>query len=158
MLHVRSDTYKPVAISGVSKRIPGLSRVVAVRIPAEIINRAAADVLDGAKTESGLGQKGLAARAGMSQVTVQKLLSGNQSIKIPQFLNLAMATDLSPAEIINRIEAKVQKMMSQGPSISDEWIEDRHEQAAAMTPEELENYGLAATRDAELDEDEPEAP
>lgn len=123
-----------------------------MKIPEELINAVTADVLDAAARESGLNQKMLAKKADMSAVTVQKLLSGNQSMKTHQFLALADATDLSATEIMGRIERAVARRVGAiDYSVPKTVVEVRFETASAALAE-LENGGTEAEWVAARDE------
>lgn len=84
-----------------------------MKIPDSVINPIVANVLFGAARESGLSQTKLAKAADMSLVTVQKLLSGKQGIKVAQFIALANATNLTPADLMHRISAALNKQLSE---------------------------------------------
>lgn len=73
------------------------------------IHRIAANAINAAARESGMNQTELAAAAGMSLVTVQKLLSGKQGIKVAQFTRLVNATELTPADVMDRISAALRR-------------------------------------------------
>lgn len=73
------------------------------------IHRIAANAINAAARESGMNQTQLAAAAGMSSVTVQKLLSGNQGIKVAQFIRLVDVTELTPADVMDRISAALRR-------------------------------------------------
>lgn len=77
--------------------------------PNEVINPIVANALLAAARESGMNQTQLATAAGMSRFTVQKLLSGEQGIKVAQFITLANATDLTPADVMDRISAALRR-------------------------------------------------
>ena len=81
-----------------------------MNISDDAINHATADVLEGARSEARLTQAQFAELAGMSSVTVQKLLTGNQSMKVSQFLKLARATGTSSGKLMQKIEAIAVKM------------------------------------------------
>ncbi|WP_336629293.1 MULTISPECIES: helix-turn-helix domain-containing protein [unclassified Microbacterium] len=80
-----------------------------MNIPNETINPIVANALLAAARESGMNQTQLAEAAGMSRFTVQKLLSGDQGIKVAQFITLANATDLTPADVMDRISAALRR-------------------------------------------------
>ena len=81
-------------------------------ISEEAINQITANVLEAAARESGLNQRSLAERSGMSLVTVQKLLSGRQSVKMHQFYALVAATDLSPTDVMDRVDAAIARHLA----------------------------------------------
>ncbi|WP_413354077.1 helix-turn-helix domain-containing protein [Microbacterium sp. 1P06AB] len=126
-----------------------------MKIPDELINQATAKVLRGVMQESGLTQKTWADKSGLSITVVQKLLSGNQSVKVPQLLALATASAFSPEEVMERIDRGVARAVSEMPVSLDA---HRSKKPADMTDTELEELRGAAGRDAELEEDEPDGP
>lgn len=93
--------------------IENASTLETVKIPDSVINPIVANVLFGAARESGLSQTKLAKAADMSLVTVQKLLSGKQGIKVAQFIALANATNLTPTDLMHRISAAINKQLSE---------------------------------------------
>lgn len=126
-----------------------------VKIPDELINQATAKALRGVMQESGLTQKTWADKSGLSLTVVQKLLSGNQSVKVPQLLALATASSFSPEEVMERINRGVARAVSEMPVSLDD---HRRKSVADMTDDEIEGLRGAAGRDPELEEDEPAGP
>lgn len=124
-----------------------------MKIPDEVINRATAAVLKGVMTESGLNQKTWAKAAGMSDVTVQKLLSGLQAVKVPQLITLANASMFTPEEVVERIDRAIKRAVSEMP-IS---LDAHRKKPSEMTDDEIEREQGAAIRDAQLTEDEPDS-
>ncbi len=80
-----------------------------MKIPAGVINPIVANAILAAARESGMNQTQLAEAAGISRFTVQKLLSGDQGIKVAQFIALTSATDLTPADVMDRISAALRR-------------------------------------------------
>jgi len=126
-----------------------------VNIPDELINQATAKVLRGVMQESGLTQKTWGDKAGLSITVVQKLLSGNQAIKVPQLLALATSSAFTPEEVMERIDRGVARAVSEMPVSLDA---HRSKKPAEMTDAELDEQQKAAGRDPELEEDEPAGP
>lgn len=124
-----------------------------MQIPDELINQTTANVLKGVMQESGLQQKSWAQKSGISPVTLQKLLSGNQAIKVPQLLALARASVLSPEEVMDRIDEAVKRAVSDAPISLDA---HRAKKPADMSDDEIERLGRAAVHDPENDRDQPE--
>ena len=102
-----------------------MPKVGVVLIPDALINRATSAVLKGVMLESELQQKTWADKAGISVVTLQKLLSGNQSVKVPQLLALAHASKFTPEEVMERINRAVARAMSDLPANVTEILDDR---------------------------------
>lgn len=106
--------------------------------------------------ESGLQQKSWAQKSGMSLTVVQRILSGTQSIKLPQLLALAHASKFTPEEIMERIDRAIAKAVS--------------EEASNVTPirpkqspnggaeKDFDGHAYAANQDDELDNDEAPTP
>ena len=126
-----------------------------MNIPDELINQATAKVLRGVMQESGLTQKTWGDKAGLSITVVQKLLSGNQAIKVPQLLALATSSAFTPEEVMERIDRGVARAVSEMPVSLDA---HRSKKPAEMTDAELDEQQKAAGRDPELEEDEPAGP
>ncbi|WP_323986261.1 helix-turn-helix domain-containing protein [Microbacterium plantarum] len=126
-----------------------------MQIPDELINQTTANVLKGVMQESGLQQKSWAQKSGISPVTLQKLLSGKQAIKVPQLLALARASVLSPEAVMDRIDEAVQRAVSDAPISLDA---HRAKKPAQMTDDEIDALQGVAGRDDELEHDQPEAP
>ena len=125
-----------------------------MKIPDEVINRATAAALKGVMTESNLTQKTWAAAAGMSEVTVQKLLSGNQAVKVPQFLALANALEnFTPEEVMERVDRAVKRAVSEMPISLD--THRKKKSPSEMTDDEIDQLQGAANRDVELEQDDP---
>lgn len=112
-LSVCTDTRKPVWICGVSLLTLQMPKVGSMLIPDSVINRATSAVLKGVMLESELQQKSWAEKSGISPVTLQKLLSGNQSVKVPQLLALAHASKFTPEEIMERIDRAIARAVSE---------------------------------------------
>lgn len=115
-----------------------------VLVPEKIVNAEAAAVLEGAMKESKLVQKSLASGSGLSVVTVQKLLSGNQSIKVHQFLALASATKLTPAQIMQRVDEAVARAVAASEA-TDSTESTPEEQAAEFSDEQVRQLELRQT-------------
>ena len=127
------------------------------------INEVVARTIDALRTESGIpSQNALSQQAKMSLYTVQKLLSGKQAIKIPQFLQLVAPMDFTAEEAMERIEAAIrreQARMSAGVHSLDDLRAKKQQQAREMTPEQLDAIlEKAGINDTELEQDEPDTP
>lgn len=121
------------------------------------INRIAANALLGAARESGMNQTQVANAAGMSPVTAQKVFSGSQGIKVHQFIRLANATDLTPADVMFRISAAIKRMSDAASTVGDELARKRAENTSKYTGDDFNEEGQprAAITDPELEQDEP---
>jgi transcriptional regulator with XRE-family HTH domain len=128
---------------------------VNVGIRDSVINEATSAVLRGVMEESGLQQKSWASASGLSLTVVQKLLSGNQSVKVPQLLALAHSSKLSADEIMERIDKAVARAVSEMPVSLDA---HRAKKPADMSNEEIDELAGAAVHDIENEGDEPAAP
>lgn len=148
--------HKPTRAFGVPDLRFQVAKVGCVLIPDSLINNATSRVLRGVMEESGLQQKTWAAKSGMSLTVVQKLLSGNQSVKIPQLLALVHATGFSPEEVMERINRAVQKALSETPDNVTDIRPKRSPEDGAQ--KDFDGEAQAAHRDVELDEDEPGTP
>ncbi len=126
-----------------------------VHIPDDVINEATAAALRGVMADSKLQQKSWAAKAGLSPVTIQKLLSGKQAIKVPQLLALARASALTPEQVMTRIDEAVARAVSEIPVSLD--AHRKAKTPAEMTDDEIEELQRkAAIHDDELEQDEPD--
>ena len=132
-----------------------MPKVVGMHIPDEIINQATATALREVMVGSHFKQESWAAAAGMSYVTVQKLLSGKQSVKVPQLLALARASNFTPEEVMERINRAVQRAVSDAASNVTPIRPNQSPKGGAQ--EDFDGQARAAHRDVELDEDEPGA-
>jgi len=110
----------------------------------------------GIMEESGLQQKSWAQKSGMSITVVQRILSGTQSIKIPQFLTLVHASNFTPEEVMERINRAVQRAVSEAASNVTPIRPNQSPEDGAQ--EDFDGQARAAHRDAELEQDEPDAP
>lgn len=120
------------------------------------INRIAANAILAAARESGMNQTELANAADMSRITVQKLLSGNQGIKVAQFIALTSVTELTPADVMHRISAAIDRRLSvQADKVSD-LDKKRAERDAKYNGEDFneEVQPRAAVIDPEHEQDE----
>lgn len=133
-----------------------MPKVGVVLIPDALINRATSAVLKGVMLESELQQKTWADKAGISVVTLQKLLSGNQSVKVPQLLALAHASKFTPEEVMERINRAVQRAVSDAAGNVTPIRPNQSPKGGAQ--EDFDGQARAAHRDAELELDEPDAP
>lgn len=127
------------------------------------INEVIARTLDALRTESEIpSQNVLAERSGISLYTIQKLLSGKQAIKVPQFLQLVQPMHFTPEEAMQRIDAAIARetaRMSAGVHSLDDLRAKKQQQAREMTPGELDAIlKKAGIDDKELEQDEPDAP
>lgn len=103
----------------------------------------------------------LARRSGIKKSKVVRLFSPDfiqvRGITVPHVEALAPVFGLTAAELVRRAEERLPVS-----DVGDDLSERRRKQAeaAAMTPEELDAYAgpKAATRDPEMDTDEPEHP
>lgn len=127
------------------------------------IDRAIAAVLNSAYTLKGMTRNELSEKTGINATTMQRLLSGKSAWNSSQFLEvcLAIGGPKSPEalfrEAIDFIPYLPKLPVSDGTGTTDDLDRKRRQrEAAAMSIEELEQLGGAATRDAELDSDEPE--
>lgn len=125
-------------------------------IPDSLINQATSRALRGVMEESDLQQKTWAQKSGISLTVVQKLLSGNQSVKVPQLLALAHASKFTPEEVMERINRAVARAMSDLPANVTEIRPNQSPKDGAQ--EDFDGQARAAHRDAELELDEPDAP
>ncbi|QOC26084.1 helix-turn-helix domain-containing protein [Microbacterium hominis] len=131
-------------------------KVGSVLIPDSVINRATSAVLKGVMLESELQQKSWAEKSGISPVTLQKLLSGNQSVKVPQLLALAHASKFTPEEIMERIDRAIARAVSEAASNVTPIRPNQSPKDGAQ--EDFDGQARAANLDAELEQDEPDAP
>jgi hypothetical protein len=140
------------------------------------MNRAMRAEIRAEAAAQGVDLKRLGALTGIG-THMARITSDNDSylrdINVTQVAEIAHALGVAPDELVARavkraggIEAvwadreQMRAAMSAVPATNDELAERRRKQAeaAAMSVEELENVPGAATRDAELDSDEPDLP
>lgn len=133
-----------------------------MKIPKDVAQQAVADSLVEAYKGERLTQPELAKRAGITDRTLQRYLSGATEIGTATFLMLAEAIGVDPSDIIDRAQARAQRRverMSDAPTKTDDLETKRKQKAVAeMSTAEIEALDHAATRDPELDTDEPEQP
>lgn len=127
-----------------------------MEIQPEYVNRATSRVLDSARSLAGLTQQQLADRSGLSIVTVQKILSGEQATKIPQFMALAKGADADPGALLDQIETVAKRMSAVAVTSNDIDTKRKQNEARTMTVEQIEALPHAATRDPEMDSPEPD--
>ena len=121
-------------------------------IPDSLINQATSRALRGVMEESDLQQKTWAQKSGISLTVVQKLLSGNQSVKVPQLLALAHASKFTPEEVMERINRAVARAMSDLPANVTEIRPNRPPKDGAQ--EDFDDQAKAANFDPEHEQDE----
>ena len=146
------------------------------------VNLALAETIDGERAAIRIGSRKLsverlAAESGVAYGTLRRILAGKLDVNIGDLaalvsvINLYRRTPLTVAEVVEASVARAGGMskiveefgitpLSEVPATTDELADRRRkqEEAAAMTVEELEDVAGAATRDAELDSDEPDLP
>lgn len=143
---------KPVGRYFMSDPVRHMPKVVGMHIPDEIINQATATALREVMVGSHLKQESWAAAAGMSYVTVQKLLSGKQSVKVPQLIALAHASKFTPEEVMERINRAVARAMSDLPANVTEIRPNQPPKDGAQ--EDFDDHAKAANFDPEHEQDE----
>lgn len=108
----------------------------------DTLNRATADVIEGARSTARLTQPQLAKAAGLSSVTVQKLLAGTTgSMKVPQFVALAVACGREPDELLREVIAHAERMSSAAGKTNVTQLHPRD-----ATTEQLEQFAGAADK------------
>jgi transcriptional regulator with XRE-family HTH domain len=136
----------------------------------------------GAEVRAEMAAQGLSAKqvsegSGITVGQVNRIISKNpetvRDINVTQISELAHALSTTPHKLVERAVERaggldaiwadreaMRAAVSVAPATNDELAERRRKQAeaAAMTVEELEDVKGAATRDAELDSDEPDLP
>ncbi|WP_147436707.1 helix-turn-helix domain-containing protein [Microbacterium telephonicum] len=127
-----------------------------MNIPDSLINPVVSRVLRGVMEESGLQQKTWAQKSGMSLTVVQKLLSGNQAVKLPQLLALAHASIFTPEEVMERIDRAVARAVSEAGSNVIEFRPQQSPKDGAQ--EDTHGQRHAANFDTEHEQDEPDTP
>ncbi len=126
-------------------------------------DRAIAAIIKGYARTLGVTQDEIAATTGIPLVGVQRLFSGKSAWKTSQLLDVAAAIG-GPKDASTLLDEAVAFIphlpaVSEAATTTDDLERKRRQrQAAAMTVEELEQLSGAATRDAELDSDEPDLP
>lgn len=144
---------------------------VSTRYRSQVANRNAsdfskrlADVIVGEYKKRRLTQASIASDAGFSPVTLQRMLAGVSEISAEDVVKIAAVVGFDPAEVITEaieIAGGVEALMPPPPNVSDAPATNdferkrRQREVAAMTPEQLEGQRHAATRDPELDSDQP---
>jgi transcriptional regulator with XRE-family HTH domain len=152
--------------------------VIRMESKLSLINRSMGAEVRAEMAAQGLTAKQVADRSGISMGQVNRIVSKNpdfvRDINVTQISEIAHALGTTPHRLVERaveraggieaIWADRENMrraaVSVAPGTNDELAERRRKQAeaAAMSVEELENVPGAATRDAELDSDEPDLP
>lgn len=126
--------------------------------PADFANQAMADVITSAYSEERLTQKQLAARTGITGVTLQRILAGKRDIDWTQIYLLADAVGIELTELVERAERRAAKLADEAVArqMSDGGgtVTPIRKRVEDMSVEELEKLPHAATRDPEMDTDE----
>lgn len=129
-----------------------------------IMNRALAAEIKAERTARGWDIPTLARASGLSLGTANRISSKNdlRDINVTQIAQIAAAFGMEAAALINRAEARaivIQSSMSDDDGSLDDLATRRRQRAAAeMSLAEIEALEHVATRDPELDEDEPDQP
>jgi transcriptional regulator with XRE-family HTH domain len=154
-----------------------VDRVLSMESKLSLINRALGAEVRAEMAAQGLTAKDVSAASGITLGQMNRIISKNDNlvrdINITQISEIAYALDSTPQMLVERAvrraggisaiwadRERMRAAMSVVPVTNDELAERRRKQAeaAAMSVEELEDVKGAATRDAELDSDEPELP
>jgi transcriptional regulator with XRE-family HTH domain len=130
-------------------------------VPAEQtpISRAISDVLTGYYGRKRLTQEQVAERADMSVVTLQKKLKAKAPITATDLVVLSNAIGVDPEKVLREAIEEVDaagEPVSEAPLSLDDTRRRKQEEAARMSPQELEEQERrAAITDDELESDEP---
>lgn len=117
----------------------------------DTVNAAFGSVLKGVLRENDLTQQQAADHVGESLVTMQRILNGKREMKVSQFVLIAELCGEDPERILDSVMRRLSRVSEVASNVTPlRRIED-------MTDEEREALGKAATRDAELGRDEPDA-
>lgn len=132
---------------------------MANRIASEYSKRLA-DVIVGEHKKRRLSQREIAAGAGYTPTTLQRMLSGVSEISAEDVVRIAAFLGMPADKLFNEATELVggaEKLLSDAAGTNDELATRRAQKAAeGMSVAELEGQQHAATRDPELDTDEPD--
>lgn len=126
------------------------------------------------RSASNLTIEQLAVASGVAESTLKRVLKGTIDVNVADLAAIAAAftaagrtssigKPVTPQELMQRAVKRAggyETLVSSVSDTTDELADRRRRQAeaASMTVEELERQPHAATRDSELDADEPDAP
>lgn len=132
--------------------------IVVLVSTADYINRALADVLVAHHKGMRLNQAALVEATGINATTMQRILSGKSEVGVTKLAAFARVLNVPADELMRQAMVKAEAM-SQAPSkIDDLETKRKQNEARAMTVEQIESQPHAATRDPEMDSDEPSSP
>lgn len=120
----------------------------------EQINSAFGKVLKGVVKENDQTQQTVADHLGQNIATVNRIFGGKRDITATQFLAIAELCREDPRAIIDRVLGKLRQMSE----VPDNVVPLSSKRPSQMTDEEIEQLEGAANRDAENEQDQPDAP
>lgn len=124
-----------------------------------LVSRVSGDVLTGYYKRKRLNQEEVAERSGIPLVSLQKKLRGKAPITATDFVVIARAIGVEPAEVMAEVMkdvARIEQETSEGVVNLTE--HRRRKTPAEMTEEEMEGERSAANTDPDADRDEPDIP
>lgn len=132
------------------------------------LNKAMAAEIRGERVARELTQEQLAEASGISYSTIKRIERGHVDIStgdlgaIAAVLSDQEGPEVGPHQLMERAVTRAggyETLLSEVPSTNDDLRTKRKQnEARAMTVEQIESQPHAATRDPELDTDEPPAP
>jgi transcriptional regulator with XRE-family HTH domain len=131
---------------------------MAVKREATDYSVAVADVILGLYKAKRWNQARLAKRSGIKEGTLRRMIAGESEISARDLSLLAAVLGTTPQEILDqalREYGGLEALVSEVAVTTDDLDAKRKEKARSLTIEEIETEDAAATRDPELDADEP---
>ena len=125
---------------------------------ASALSTALGAVIRGRYKKIGMSQETLAQLTGITITTIQRAVAGKAELDMDQVFAIADSLNTSATSLIAEAEADLGRLELSGASSTPISIDTKRKQneARAMTVEQIEAQKHAATRDTEMDTDEPD--
>ena len=117
-------------------------------------SRAVADEIVGIYKKKRMTQPQLAELADINPTTLQRLLAGKSEMLVDQLIALCGVLGVSPGKVVEDAENAL-AMSEAATTTNDLDTKRKQNEARSMTTEQIETTKHAATRDPEMDNDEP---
>lgn len=125
---------------------------------ADFINRAMADVLVAHYKGQRMTQATLVEATGINATTMQRILVGKSDVEVTKLAEFARVLGVPADELMRQAVAKAEAMSAVAATTDDVAKKRKQNEARSMTTEQIESQPHAATRDPEMDSDEPPTP
>jgi transcriptional regulator with XRE-family HTH domain len=120
------------------------------------LNTAVGNVLKGEYTKREKTLDDLAAETGIPYSTLRRKIAGGAPIFVAELMAIAKAIPVSAGKVLDEAEELVAMSAADATNDLDAIRRRKQAEASAMKPEDLEAEKHAATRDPELDTDQPD--